>query len=190
MSNQIVELLHSQAADPNALFYLNARSEGELQNLAQRLLPFVTSRRDALAKLIADSDSGAVQASEKTKTFWEVKRVAAEKFLQVYETAQKREGDLSDDARQSRVEYLKSAQAAWSALKDVLTTLNQEVIGPYVLGGSSSWRIKGTFAQIRIRVWLCRRPVVHCRPAPRGLACPHSITQWGIGIRGWKHGAC
>ena len=130
----IIDLLHSQAADPNALFYVNARSDDELRTLAKNILPFLTGRRDALAKLLADSESGAVQVSDKTKTFWEVKKLAAEKFIQVFEQADKNAAELSDEARQSREEYLKSARAAWVGLQDVLSTLNKEIIGPYVLG--------------------------------------------------------
>ncbi len=130
----IVDLLHSQAADPNALFYVNARSEEDLRTLAKTILPFLTGRRDALAKLLADSESGEIQVSDKTRAFWQVKKLAAEKFIQVFEQAGKSAGDLSDEARQSREEYLKSAHAAWVGLKDVLNTLNKEVIGPYVLG--------------------------------------------------------
>ena len=142
VSNQIVDLLHSQGADPNALFYMNARSEGELKDLAQKLLPFVSGRRETLSKLLADSENGTVQASEKTKAFWQVKLIATEKFAQVYQDADKSESELSEPARQARQEYFKSAKAAWIALKDALTVLNKEVIGPFVLGMSSTMRYR------------------------------------------------
>ncbi|KAI0724602.1 hypothetical protein C8T65DRAFT_599230 [Cerioporus squamosus] len=149
-SNQIIELLHSQAADPNALFYMNARSESELKELSKQLLPFVSGRRDALAKLLADSDSGAIQVSDKTKAFWQVKLIATEKFLQVYQNADKSEGELSEEARQARQEYLKSANGAWSNLKDVLSALNKEIIGPFVLGDQLS------VADLHLAAWLAR----------------------------------
>lgn len=132
VSNLTIELLHGQAADPNALFYMNARSDEELRGLAQKLVPFLTGRRDALVKLLADGDSGAVQVSDKTKAFWQVKKLAADKFLQVFEKANS--SDLSDLERQNREEYLKSSRAAWAGLKDAIITLNKEIIGPYVLG--------------------------------------------------------
>lgn len=113
---------------------MNARSEGELKELAKQLLPFVSGRRDALLKLLADSDSGAIQVSDKTKAFWQVKLIATEKFLQVYQDADKSEGELSEEARQARQEYLRSANSAWSNLKDVLSALNKEIIAPFVLG--------------------------------------------------------
>ncbi|KAI0801211.1 hypothetical protein C8Q74DRAFT_1240811 [Fomes fomentarius] len=149
-SNLIVDLLHSQAADPNALFYMNARSEEDLRTLAKTILPFLTGRRDALAKLLADSESGAIQVSDKTRAFWQVKKLAAEKFIQVFEQSDKSAAELSDGARQSREEYLKSAHAAWVGLKDVLNTLNKEVIGPYVLGDQLS------IADLHLAAWLAR----------------------------------
>ncbi|KAI0756942.1 hypothetical protein C8Q80DRAFT_1215734 [Daedaleopsis nitida] len=148
LSNLTIELLHGQAADPNALFYMNARSEEELRGLAQNLLPFLTGRRDALAKLLADNDSGTIQVSEKTKAFWQVKKLAADKFLQVFEKADS--SDLSDVDRQSREEYLKSSRAAWAGLKDAIMTLNKELIGPYVLGDQLS------IADLHLAAWLAR----------------------------------
>lgn len=133
-SNQIIDLLHSQAADPNALFYMNARSESELKALAKQLVPFLVGRRDTLARLLSESDGGNIPASEKTKSFWQVKKIATDKFLQVFEEAEKSDGELPDDGRLRREEYLKSARAAWAGLKDVLATLNKEIIGPYALG--------------------------------------------------------
>ncbi|RPD82505.1 hypothetical protein L226DRAFT_578786 [Lentinus tigrinus ALCF2SS1-7] len=150
VSGQIIELLHSHGADPNALFYMNARTEGELKELAKTLLPFVSGRRETLSKLLADSDSGALHVSEKTKAFWQVKLIATDKFVQVYQDAEKSEGDLSDEARQARQEYLRSAKAAWIALKDVLSALNKEVIGPFVLGDQLS------VADLHLAAWLAR----------------------------------
>ncbi|RPD62892.1 hypothetical protein L227DRAFT_572760 [Lentinus tigrinus ALCF2SS1-6] len=150
VSGQIIELLHSHGADPNALFYMNARTEGELKELAKTLLPFVSGRRETLSKLLADSDSGALHVSEKTKAFWQVKLIATDKFVQVYQDAEKSEGALSDEARQARQEYLRSAKAAWIALKDVLSALNKEVIGPFVLGDQLS------VADLHLAAWLAR----------------------------------
>ncbi|EJF66744.1 hypothetical protein BD309DRAFT_973410 [Dichomitus squalens] len=149
-SHEIVDLLHSQAADPNALFYMNARSETELKALATKLIPFLVGRRDALARLLTESDAGNISASDKTRSFWQVKKIATDKFLQVFEEAEKSEGELSDDARQRREEYLKSSHAAWTALKDVLITLNKEIIGPYALGDQLS------IADLHLAAWLSR----------------------------------
>lgn len=140
-SNQIIDLLHSQVADPNALFYMNARSESELKSLAKQLIPFLVGRRDTLARLLYESDTGALHVSEKTKAFWQVKKIATDKFLQVFEQAEKNSSELADEERQRREEYLKSSQAAWTGLKDVLATLDTAVLGPYTLGTWKSMRL-------------------------------------------------
>ncbi|KAI0778236.1 hypothetical protein BD413DRAFT_103020 [Trametes elegans] len=150
LSNQIIELLHSPVADPNALFYLNARSEGELPALAKQLLPFLHGRRETLVKLLADSDSGELQVSDKTRAFWEVKKIAGDKFIQVFEEADKSSAELSEDGRKKREEYLQSARTAWSGLKDVLGTLHKEIIGPYTLGDQLS------IADLHLAAWLAR----------------------------------
>ena len=75
--------------------------------------------RDTLARLLSESDGGSIPASEKTKSFWQVKKIATDKFLQVFEEAEKSDGELPDDGRLRREEYLKSARAAWAGLKDV-----------------------------------------------------------------------
>ena len=113
---------------------MNARSDDELRALTGKLLPFLHGRRDKLATLLAESESGAVQASEKTKAFWQMKKIAAEKFIQVFEDANKSAAELSDEGRQRRDEYLQSAKTAWGALADVLGQLHKDMIGPYVLG--------------------------------------------------------
>ncbi len=139
-SNQIIDLLHSQVADPNALFYMNARSESELASLAKQLIPFLVGRRDTLSRLLSESDASTIHVSEKTKAFWELKKIATDKFLQVFEHAEKNGADLAPEDFQRREEYLKSSQAAWTGLKDVLATLNTAILGPYTLGMFKSIR--------------------------------------------------
>lgn len=85
-------------------------------------------------KLLEDSDNGAVQVSDKTKAFWEIKRIAADSFIEVFEEAEKSAVELSNESRQKREVYFQSAAAGWNGLKDVLNTLHQEIIGPYALG--------------------------------------------------------
>ncbi|KAH9950372.1 hypothetical protein B0H21DRAFT_819183 [Amylocystis lapponica] len=146
--NKVVDLLHSPAGDPNVLTYLNARDDSALQTLAAARLPMLTARRDALVQLLADNETAKIRVSEKTKAFWEAKRVATEGFLQVYADAGTAE--LSEDARKKRQEFFTSANAAWTALKDVLTQINQEIIGPYVLGDQLS------IADLHLAAWLAR----------------------------------
>lgn len=139
-SNQIIDLLQSQVADPNALFYMNARSESELESLAKQLIPFLVGRCDTLARLLSESHTEALHVSEKTKAFWQVKKIATDKFLQVFEQAEKNGSELADEERQKREEYLKSSQAAWMGLKGVLATVNAAILGPYTLGTLKSTR--------------------------------------------------
>lgn len=85
-------------------------------------------------KLLADSDNGTLNVSDKTKAFWEVKRIAADSFIGVFEEAEKSAAELSEESRRKREAYFQSATAGWNGLKDVLNTLHQELIGPYALG--------------------------------------------------------
>ncbi|KAH9944341.1 uncharacterized protein BXZ73DRAFT_39396 [Epithele typhae] len=149
-SSLIIQLLHSPETDPNALYYMNARSDEELKALAQQLTPFLAGRHDALATLIADSNSDAIIVSEKTKAFWKVKKLATDKFIQVFEVADKPASELSEEAKKWRADYLQSAREAWNTLKDGLTTLNTEIIGPFALGDQLS------IADLHLAAWLAR----------------------------------
>ncbi|KAI1797928.1 hypothetical protein LXA43DRAFT_982656 [Ganoderma leucocontextum] len=149
-SNQIIDLLHCQIADPNALFYMNARSESELRSLAKQLIPFLMSRRDTLSRLLTESDTGTIQVSEKTKSFWQVKKIATDKFLQVFKQAEKNSADLAGEELERREEYLESSRAAWTGLKGVLATLNTEIFGPYTLGDQLS------VADLHLAAWIAR----------------------------------
>ncbi|KAI0825083.1 hypothetical protein BC628DRAFT_1375397 [Trametes gibbosa] len=150
LAHQIVDLVHSDAADPNALFYTNARSEGELQAHAKRLLPFLHGRRETLSKLLEESESGAIQVSEKTKAFWELKKIAADNFIEVFQDAEKSVAELTDEGRQKREAYFQSANSGWHGLKSVLNTLHQDIIGPYALGDQLS------VADLHLAAWLAR----------------------------------
>ncbi|TFY53944.1 hypothetical protein EVJ58_g9148 [Rhodofomes roseus] len=71
---KLIDLLHSPAADPNALKYVNAHSPC-------RSAPSLPRAVLSLAQLLADNKAA------KTRVFWEVKKVATEKFLDVYDEA-------------------------------------------------------------------------------------------------------
>ena len=144
MSNKVIELLHSEAADPNALSFMNARDEVSLTVLAEIRKPILTAKCDALDKLIDDNKKAEIRVSEKTARFWEMKRVATSMIMDVLEDGDKGVEELSDEAKSKRQEFFKAAGSAWSSLKDVLTQLSSEMIGPYVLGMS------GSLSRIRI----------------------------------------
>ncbi|PCH33676.1 hypothetical protein WOLCODRAFT_22163 [Wolfiporia cocos MD-104 SS10] len=150
ISDKIIDLLHSPAADPNALLYLNARNEAALQELSRERLQTLSARRDAVAQLLTDNESAKIRVSEKTRQFWELKRVAIEKFLDVYQAADKPTSALDDAAKTKREAYFSDATTAWAGLQGVLIELNQEIIGPYVLGDQLS------IADLHLAPWLAR----------------------------------
>lgn len=176
VSNQIIDLLHSQVADPNALFYMNARSESELQALAKQLIPFLMGRHGTLSRLLSESDAGAIHVSEKTKAFWQLKKITADGFLQVFEQAEKSDTDLAGEELRRREEYFKSSQAAWAGLKGVLVTLDQVVLGPYALGMFEVVRSEVNSWILNYECYAHRRPVIHSRLASCGLDFPHRVS--------------
>lgn len=113
---------------------MNARDPAALRALAAAVRPTLAARRAALAQLLADNQEARIRVSEKTRAFWEVKKVATEKLLDVYDDADTPTEKLDDQARARREAFLKDAADAWVHVRDVLTELNQELIGPYVLG--------------------------------------------------------
>lgn len=133
---KLIDLLHSPEADPNALKYLNARDPDALRALAASVRPTLAVRRAALEQLLSDNQEARIRVSEKTRTFWEVKKVATDKLLDVYDDADTPTENLSDQARARREAFLKDAADAWLRVRDVLMELNQEILGPYVLGES------------------------------------------------------
>ncbi|KAH9836481.1 uncharacterized protein C8Q71DRAFT_866831 [Rhodofomes roseus] len=147
---KLIDLLHSPAADPNALTYMNARTPAELRALAAYERPKFAARRAALAQLLADNEAAKIRVSEKTRAFWEVKKVATEKFLDVYDEADTPAEKLDDKARERRTLFLSDASEAWARVRDVLTQLNQEIIGPYTLGDQLS------LADLHLAAWLAR----------------------------------
>ncbi|OBZ79484.1 hypothetical protein A0H81_01075 [Grifola frondosa] len=149
-SNNIIDILHGLAADPNALAYMNARNEAELRTLAIAVLPRLTDRRDALTQLLKDSEEAKINVSAKTKAFWELKKLSVDRFIEVLEEANKSVAELNDDARKRREDFLQGAKTAWTGLKDTLMQLHKEIIGPYTLGDQLS------VADLHLAAWLAR----------------------------------
>ena len=114
--------------------YMNARDAHALRALAPSKRHILTARRAAIAQLLADNQEARIRVSEKTRAFWEARKVATEKYLGVYDDADTPTEKLDDQARAKREAFLKDAAEAWVRVRDVLTELNQELIGPYALG--------------------------------------------------------
>lgn len=114
---------------------MNARDDAQLKSLAGFLFPFLKSRHDALAGFIAEASSEQSHLSQKTKAFYEEKQRSNQTLLDVFSKADVATAELDATAKEAREEYFSTAKTAWETdLKESLTKLNGEIIGPYTLG--------------------------------------------------------
>jgi glutathione S-transferase len=150
-SANIIEEVHSEDSSPYTLQCTNVQDHASLQALAKQLVPLLTGKQEALNGYIADSESGAIQVSEKTKAFWREKKAASDALLDVMVQADKTDAELDEAAKAAREEYLQIAKTCWEiTLKDSLVKLNEDIIGPYALGDQIS------IADLHIAGWLAR----------------------------------
>lgn len=138
-------MLHSEAADPNALRYMNARDDASLKKLSEELLPVIRAKRDTLDRLIRENETATIRLSPKTQKFWELKRLASDGILSVLQDGARSTEELDPEASVRRVEFFKAANEAWERLEQVLLQVHQEVIGPYLLGMLELLGYDGTF---------------------------------------------
>jgi hypothetical protein len=134
-SSKIIDsILHSEGASPSTLLYMNARDDASLQVLAKALVPFLTSRQQALESYISGA-AGTSLISEKTKAFWKDKKVATETLLDIMIHADKTSAQLDQASRLERDDYFATARICWEVeLKESLVKFNSQIIGPYSLG--------------------------------------------------------
>jgi hypothetical protein len=139
-SNEIIgQLLHSDQGDPDNLLYYSATDDAKLCALAERLVPFLGGRDRALAQYISDAESGATRVSEKVKAFWDSKKEETSTLLQVFSKAHISRDTLDDQARQQREMYLTTVREVWNVrLKSLFQSLTKDMLGPYILGTSTS----------------------------------------------------
>jgi len=150
-SNEIIELLHSEAANPNNLWLLNARDQDKLRKLSEEVLPFFKGQGKALSQFIEEAEGEKIHVSEKTKKFWRDKREGIKTFLDVFLLADKADTQLGGEDKAKREAYFATAQTAWEVdLKQVLEKLEKAIIGPYVLGDQFS------IADLHLAAWLSR----------------------------------
>jgi len=149
-SNKVIDLLHSEAADPNAFVYFNARDDAALRELSAGLLPLLNAKKDALTKLIQENEAAEVHVSEKTMKFWEMKRLASDGILAVIQHGELPTEQLDGESQAKRAEYFRVAKSAWGGLGDVLMQLHKEIIGPFALGDQLS------LADLHLAAWLAR----------------------------------
>jgi len=147
----IDDILHSESGSPNTLLYMNARDDAQLKALAGFLSPFLKSRNDALAGFIVEATSEQSHLSQKTKAFYEEKQKSNQTLLDVISKADVPTAELDAIAKAAREDYFSTAKTAWETdLKESLTTLNGEIIGPYSLGDQIS------IADLHLAGWLAR----------------------------------
>lgn len=132
----IIDQLHSEVADPSSLSYYNYGSdEASFAKWSEVLTPYITGRRDSVAKFIAENQSAEIRASEKTKKLWEARLLEMEALLTVYGNAGKEDGALSPEDKARKDEFRAQAKGFWSVkLRKVLTALDKEMLGPFALG--------------------------------------------------------
>ncbi|KAF7306906.1 Glycosyltransferase family 31 protein [Mycena indigotica] len=143
------EILHSEEVSPDRLALLNARDEESLKTLAITKEPILKGIQQTLVQCLADADAGTIQASEKVKSFWRQKLSDTEELLQVLQAADKETESLNETARKEREEFLQKAKTIWQVtVKETCVKVNQDIIGPYVLGDQFS------VADISLGSWL------------------------------------
>jgi len=148
----VIEILHSDEADPNRLFFLAARDDAELTAAGPSIFGLTQGRREELDRLLADAASeGGFQASEKTKQYWATKKASEEPFYEVAKDHDKPSAKLTPAALAKRKEYFERAKIVWSVdLTKVLLALSKEMLGPYVLGDQIS------VADMHLAAWIAR----------------------------------
>ena len=128
-------ILHSEIADPNNLYFVNARDDASLIRLSKELLPFFSERHKALTKYLHQSENQTIRVSDKVRAFWTDKLDAINSILVVLLDAEKPEVQLDEQSKSNRLAFFQAARQAWEInLKDVLTQLSKEMIGPFALG--------------------------------------------------------
>ncbi|TFK77122.1 hypothetical protein BDN72DRAFT_953597 [Pluteus cervinus] len=151
-SNLVIDtLLHGDAGDPNRLTMFSIRDEDSLKKLASTYGSKVVGRQEALGKYLQKAESGELVVSEKVKTLWREKKAGTDILVDVYAKADIPITDLPVEDQVKRQKYLQGSSDMWQVgLKEVLTQLEKEIIGPYVLGDQVS------LADLHLAGWLGR----------------------------------
>ncbi|TFK41184.1 hypothetical protein BDQ12DRAFT_679037 [Crucibulum laeve] len=135
----IIDILHTEEANPVNLFFINARDESSLQSLAKEVLPTLKGKQEALQQFITEADKDTLHVSLKVKNLWKEKKNATDTLLEVLLDAGKPEGELSTEAKAKRTDFLRVANDAWGVnCKAALTALSKEIVGPFTLGDQLS----------------------------------------------------
>ncbi|KAF7436789.1 hypothetical protein PC9H_003622 [Pleurotus ostreatus] len=147
----INDILHGDDADPTALKYLDATDDASLLALSKEVLPLLTGQHLTLSQLLSDSEGGDVHVSEKVKGLWRQRKSEVDAYLEIFSHADKPGSGLDLELKQKRDEYFARAKLAWELkLKESMSMLSKEMIGPYVLGDQLS------VADLHLMAWLAR----------------------------------
>ncbi|KIL70852.1 hypothetical protein M378DRAFT_67122 [Amanita muscaria Koide BX008] len=151
ISNRIITLVHSDAADPNNLKFVNAYDDASLHALAQEALPGIVARRQVLEKYLGEAGNGALRVSDKVVKLWQDKKVTHDRMYDVLRDADVPVSELDPDAKTKREQFFQIASQAWQVdLKEIVLTLSNDIIGPFALGDQFS------IADVHVAVWLGR----------------------------------
>jgi hypothetical protein len=126
VSSTLIDLVHSDKADPELLLYYNPQS---LIVPPTALIASLTDRVATLKGFLSDAEQEQVRVSDKVKDLWGSRLNAEGQLLKV----------LTAPNEQVKHDYLEKATQRWNVqLKDVLVELNKSIIGPYALGNTLS----------------------------------------------------
>jgi hypothetical protein len=131
----IMDILHSEIANPNKLYFVNARDDVSLIRLSKELLPFLSQKQKALMNYSHQAETQTLQVSDKVRALWRDKLDDLNISLAVLLDAEKSEAQLDEQSKGNRLAFFQAARQAWEInLKVVLTQLSNEMIGPFALG--------------------------------------------------------
>lgn len=130
-----MDILHSEIANPNKLYFVNARDDVSLIRLSKELLPFLSQKQKALMNYSHQAETQTLQVSDKVRALWRDKLDDLNTSLAVLLDAEKSEAQLDEQSKGNRLAFFQAARQAWEInLKVVLTQLSNEMIGPFALG--------------------------------------------------------
>jgi hypothetical protein len=132
-SKEMIELIHSDAANPNHLVRYSARDAESLQKLSVEMLPLLRGKAKALSQLLG-TETEKIQMSAKTRQFWAENKASVEVAMEVFLLVGKTDGEISGEKRSKLDGYFAEARKAWDGVKTVLHKVDKAMIGPYVLG--------------------------------------------------------
>ncbi|KAF9015138.1 hypothetical protein BDQ17DRAFT_1294681 [Cyathus striatus] len=147
----IEDILHSPEADPTKLYFINARTDASLAELAKQAVPILKGKQESLSSYISGAQNDTIHVSDKVQNLWKEKKSAADTLLEVLSEGDKSTGQLSVEANEKRRQFFKAAQDAWEVdVKAILTRLSKEMSGPFALGDQFS------LADLHLAAWLSR----------------------------------